>query len=155
MTRVRPKSVRRTRPSQSAMGGRTALYRHYDVEDVLLYVGISGTPENRTRWHKRNAEWIERAVRFTGVWYPTRAAALIAEAKAIREESPQFNRQGIRSRPGFRTAEPAGDRRYTFRIDGWMVDEIDNLAAEQGITRSTMLRTLLDEGKPLRLSRSA
>lgn len=32
---------------------RTALYRHYDDEGQLLYVGISENVESRTRMHVR------------------------------------------------------------------------------------------------------
>lgn len=133
-------------------GGRTALYRHYDENDRLLYVGISGAPENRMRWHKRHATWVERAVRFTGIWYGTRFAALAAEWKAITEEDPLFNRHGVkRMKRQQRDGIPESDSRspLSVRLDWSDVTEIDELAAEEGVTRSEMIRLLLDEGAHL------
>ncbi|MEU5976352.1 winged helix-turn-helix domain-containing protein [Streptomyces sp. NPDC047315] len=73
---------------------RTALYRYFDAEGVLLYIGISNDPDNRARAHRyepRPDGWPERAVRREDEWHRTRAAALAAEAEAIRAERPLYN----------------------------------------------------------------
>lgn len=72
---------------------RTALYRHFDAEGALLYVGISLSPLYRLASH-RQAAWVERIASITLEWMPTRAAAEAAELEAIRGERPQFNKAG-------------------------------------------------------------
>lgn len=72
---------------------RTALYRLYDAEGRLLYIGIAGKPE--WRWIKHAAEkswWAEVARRDT-VWFSSRKEALAREAEAIVSEEPVYNVQ--------------------------------------------------------------
>jgi hypothetical protein len=70
----------------------TALYRHFDANGDLLYIGISKDPEGRWMAHRGNREpWIHQAARRTDEWYNSRPEALTAEAKAIRAERPPFN----------------------------------------------------------------
>jgi hypothetical protein len=70
---------------------RVALYRHYDDEDRLLYVGISATPVERTRGHAKNSRWVNQADHFTGKWYDSWEEAKRAETAAIITEKPLFN----------------------------------------------------------------
>ncbi|MDQ0758737.1 GntR family transcriptional regulator [Streptomyces canus] len=71
---------------------RTALYRHFDANGDLLYIGISKDPEGRWMAHRGNREpWIHQAVRRIDEWYNSRPEALAAETKAIRAERPPFN----------------------------------------------------------------
>lgn len=64
---------------------RTALYRHYDDEGQLLYVGISENVESRTRMHVRRAPWFELVKTSTIAWFDTRGDALSAERAAIKD----------------------------------------------------------------------
>lgn len=73
---------------------RCALYRHFDDQDVLLYVGISATPVDRTNAHAQNSEWAAYADRAEAQWFSDRRAASKAEREAIRNEVPIFNRSG-------------------------------------------------------------
>lgn len=70
---------------------RTALYRFYGADDVLLYVGI--TDHLGTRWsnHARTKPWWADVQRQTAEWHETRAAAEEAERTAIRDEAPLWN----------------------------------------------------------------
>ena len=71
---------------------RCCLYRHFDADGLLLYVGISQNPERRTFQHVRDGRpWVKYAVRVDGVWYDNTAAAEQAEAMAILNEHPVFN----------------------------------------------------------------
>lgn len=72
---------------------RTALYRHYDAEGRLLYVGVSTDPNRRQLYHQSKADWIGLSVKVDVEWHRTRSAALASEAKAIFEESPVYNLQ--------------------------------------------------------------
>lgn len=71
--------------------GPTALYRYFDAQDVLLYVGISAYAGARFRGHAKRSPWMDCAVRSTITRYPTREEARTAEIEAIRTERPVFN----------------------------------------------------------------
>lgn len=70
---------------------RTELYRHYDSNGDLLYVGISLSAVARLAQHRCEAHWFEYIARVDIEPFPTREAALEAEARAIAEESPKHN----------------------------------------------------------------
>lgn len=72
----------------------TALYRHYDSDGVLLYVGITKDTEHRFKSHAAYAIWPQFAARHTGEWFGDRADAFAAEKAAIQEERPLFNKAG-------------------------------------------------------------
>ncbi|MFP3986912.1 winged helix-turn-helix domain-containing protein [Streptomyces sp. E11-3] len=72
----------------------TALYRYFDVDDVLLYVGISNKPDFRAKAHlyeSRRDDWPRRAVRRSVEWRDSRPLALAAEEQAIKAERPRYN----------------------------------------------------------------
>lgn len=81
----------------------THIYRIYDVDEVLLYVGRSWDPHGRMQWHKR--PWYSSSLRYGfDLWRRmatytispamTAAAAEDAEFRAIRTEKPVFNKLG-------------------------------------------------------------
>ena len=69
----------------------TDLYRHYDENDQLLYVGISLHAIVRLTEHKRNSGWAGSIRRVDITPYPTRAKAMKAEREAILAEQPLWN----------------------------------------------------------------
>jgi predicted GIY-YIG superfamily endonuclease len=69
---------------------RTALYRLYDGEGVLLYVGITNMPNVRFAAHSMKSWW-KRVDRKDIVWFDNRQQAEQAETRAIRDEQPVFN----------------------------------------------------------------
>jgi len=71
--------------------GDTALYRHFDKDGHLLYVGISLSHVARLVDHRNNAHWYKDIAQVTIQWYPTRAEAENAEGKAIVIENPKHN----------------------------------------------------------------
>lgn len=73
--------------------GRTALYRAFDANDKLLYVGITDGVETRFKVHQKNAEWWPLMVRRDIEWFDTRRDAMRAEAAAIVGEGPLYNKQ--------------------------------------------------------------
>lgn len=83
----------------------TALYRHFDADGQLLYVGVSNNPPRRLWEHKRRAPWADQIANVSVKWMASREDALDAERAAIRNESPLFNR-GMYA-PG--VYEPVGD----------------------------------------------
>lgn len=82
----------------------TQLYRHFDAEGRLLYVGVSLSAIARLGQHKK-APWFGRIATVTVENFPTRAAALSAEMRAIQRENPQHNIDGLVRRTPVRTAE--------------------------------------------------
>jgi GIY-YIG catalytic domain-containing protein len=69
----------------------TTVYRFFDVDGDLLYVGITGRGKKRTSQHAADKRWWPQVASATFSHYPSRAAAADAEAKAIRDEHPLYN----------------------------------------------------------------
>lgn len=73
------------------MSDATALYRHFDRDGTLLYVGISLHAIYRLGQHQES-DWSRHIARVDIQTYTSRAAALEAERRAIRIEQPIFNK---------------------------------------------------------------
>lgn len=80
---------------------RTALYRYFGADGRLLYVGITARLKQRNLEHASKAPWIAEAVRMETWWLPSREEAVAAEAAAIRDEKPVYNRTMQRGDLGF------------------------------------------------------
>jgi hypothetical protein len=72
-------------------GVPTALYRHFDGEGRLLYVGISLSPTYRLSQHRVSSSWFVRISRISVEWFHNRDTALEAERRAIKAEKPEYN----------------------------------------------------------------
>lgn len=74
------------------MTERTALYRLYDTNGKLLYIGI--TRNLNTRWytHAREKDWWPKVVRKEVEWFETREEADRAERAEVLRWRPKFNR---------------------------------------------------------------
>ena len=77
----------------------TTLYRAFNKNNELLYVGISGSLMTRMNSHKRTKSWFKEISCLTTKHYDTREEALTAESKAIKEENPKYNIQGKQDKP--------------------------------------------------------
>jgi predicted GIY-YIG superfamily endonuclease len=90
------------------MAGRTAIYRLYDAEERLLYVGISMAPERRWEEHALQKLWWHLVARKEVEWVGSRVEALAAEEAIERSEKPRFGDThrfgGMRERPARRDA---------------------------------------------------
>lgn len=69
----------------------TELYRHFDANRRLLYVGVSLSTLERLRRHKRSSHWFAEVVYITIERFETRELALAAEKAAVKAERPRFN----------------------------------------------------------------
>ena len=96
----------------------TALYRHFDANGVLLYVGVSLSAVTRLSRHAASSQWAESISRVSIEWFPTRHTALMAEWVAIHDEKPMYNLQrnanppkdfGVKPRSLERCEGPASD----------------------------------------------
>ena len=70
---------------------RTCLYRHFDCEGKLLYVGVSLHVLSRLSAHARISPWFHRIAHVHIEHFDSRKEALAAERAAIAEEHPECN----------------------------------------------------------------
>lgn len=76
-----------------------AVYRLYDAEGTLLYIGSAYDPDHRCKSH-RTKEWWPLVARRTDRWFDGRSTAYRMEMEAIAEEDPKYNQFGT---PGYTT----------------------------------------------------
>lgn len=69
------------------------LYRHFDKEGTLLYVGESLSFSKRTKDHERGSDWFGDITNITIEKFDSKKSALKAEVQAIKKENPKFNIQ--------------------------------------------------------------
>ena len=69
----------------------TTLYRLFDIDDVLLYVGIAGNPGRRFEEHSKTKPWWSLVDHVDLEHYDTRWEAAAAERHAIETEAPLHN----------------------------------------------------------------
>lgn len=101
---------------------RTALYRHYDAEGTLLYVGASLHPVYRQIQHHADAHWFNAVARIDVEWFDSKAAAMAAEAAAIATDRPAFNSQHSQRKraPAKRARGSADNSEILSRIYGFI-----------------------------------
>lgn len=73
------------------MGDTTDLYRYFDKDGNLLYVGISINAMLRLSQHRCTSSWYQEADKVKIEKFERRSDAIKAERKAIRDESPAHN----------------------------------------------------------------
>ncbi len=73
------------------MANRAELYRHYDTDGNLLYVGVSHSTIVRLMGHKCTSAWFDQITTIKIERFDCREDALRAERKAIETESPLHN----------------------------------------------------------------
>lgn len=78
--------------SHPHMNVKTALYRHFNVDGELLYIGISLSAVGRLKQHMADKGWAGDIASVHIEHYPTRKAALDAEREAIISEKPLWNK---------------------------------------------------------------
>jgi predicted GIY-YIG superfamily endonuclease len=70
------------------------LYRHFDENGLLLYVGMSANPVRRTRDHAGYEKWFSEIREIKMQPFESRSDALENERQAILIEKPKFNVYG-------------------------------------------------------------
>lgn len=70
---------------------KTHLYRHFNSNNELLYVGISLSAFNRLSQHKESSKWFEEISNVTIQSFDNREDALKSERIAVQEENPKYN----------------------------------------------------------------
>ncbi|MFH8410719.1 GIY-YIG nuclease family protein [Streptomyces sp. NPDC018019] len=74
--------------------GRTALYRLYDAEEDLLYIGISRKLTQRFREHEHSRSWWHCVKYVDLTWFDSHPRAYAAEKAAQHSERPPYNGVG-------------------------------------------------------------
>lgn len=116
----------------------TGVYRFYDADEQLLYVGVSSNLRTRWKEHEDNRPWWGDIARHDVTWFATRAKALAEESRAICEDSPRYNSQGIVRAP--ESPHPTHTPVRRFRMgDEWI--ELGALVGDR--RRSEVLRDLV------------
>lgn len=72
------------------MAPRHALYRLFDSDGKLLYVGETNNPDRRLEQHRKNKPW-NQVASIAVAWLENREVALMAERAAIEVERPTWN----------------------------------------------------------------
>lgn len=86
--------MRTSREPTTTPTERTALYRLFNADGDLLYVGISANLSQRWKNHEvYSGRWWPLVTRKTIEWYADRYLALAHEFLAIYYEQPQHNRR--------------------------------------------------------------
>ncbi len=73
---------------------RCSMYRCFDAEGVLLYVGISLSTIKRLGQHRLNTQWFQSINRVDIEHFDSRRLAADAEIAAIQAERPRHNIKG-------------------------------------------------------------
>jgi predicted GIY-YIG superfamily endonuclease len=127
-----------TSPAEVQASDRTALYRLYDEDDDLLYVGITRNPERRWAQHAAEKSWWSRVIRRDVEWFETRPAALAAEEAAIALGRPAHNIDHNPAAPVVISVEIPG--RWLAGLD---ILRRDFLGGQPCCSRDTVLKGLL------------
>jgi|SRR5262245_7516044 len=77
--------------AQTRTFGLYILYRHFDAEGTLLYVGASCDPFKRAREHMNESNWFHEVATITLERFLTAELLNEAEKLAIQREGPIFN----------------------------------------------------------------
>lgn len=68
-----------------------ALYRFFDADGALLYIGLTADPGRRWKSHEANQPWWHLVRRAEMEMFPSREAVRAAEKAAIVAECPKYN----------------------------------------------------------------
>lgn len=131
---------------------RAALYRLFDSEGRLLYVGVAFNPETRWKDHAKDKPWWNDVKRKAVVWCTTRTDALADEAEAIRTERPLYNVKdsnvsrstGPRPHAAPRV-KPRGWKDRVVRVSDEDWSAYDEACAAKGISRPDDLRIYIKQ----------
>lgn len=115
----------------------TQLYRHFDADGNLLYVGISLSALKRLAQHSQSAQWYCQIARVSIEHFPTREEALDAEALAIHRENPLHNISRPHPKPqrvggwqAFRDGPDYSPPKEFVRLNLWNDADIEKMSGD-------------------------
>ncbi len=95
-----------------------AVYRFFDANGALLYIGLTVDPGARLRAHRSKPWWFD-IVRIEIERHETRQAAAIAERAAIKAEEPIYNVEHTPKALGRSGRTASGNDEECGCINGW------------------------------------
>jgi len=102
------------------------LYRHFDQDGTLLYIGISLSAISRLGQHKLHAPWFRNISSVTVEKFLSRTEALKAEKDAIQKENPLYNKAHVPSRKKYKFPSSEGQI-LLFRQERYNRNKSENL----------------------------
>lgn len=119
------------------------MYRFFDVDGVLLYVGSTSNPPVRWSKHKGDKPWWLEVDAYSLTWWSSRETAYREEYRAIGAEQPKHNERGLHP---LGTPQPVTEAALRF------ADVLEEIAAmadseDRAVAVSQVLR-LLEEKLP-------
>lgn len=76
---------------------KTALYRHFDADGRLLYVGLTSSLDRRGREHRASADWWHQVKTTRAEMCLSKEHARDLERVAIRHEKPLYNKSNSKA----------------------------------------------------------
>lgn len=121
---------------------RQYLYRHYNKEGALLYVGISLNAINRLGQHKDHAHWFDLISKVEIESFSSRCEVRKAEIVAINKENPLYNLQRPSLKEEKTTYQDAKDVLIKRIVSFNAVYKIDDICNVLGIRRTSVLKEI-------------
>ena len=113
------------------------LYRFFDNQERLLYVGISSNWQQRLKQHYKDSEFHYEASKITLERYQTRQEVEAAEIRAIETENPIYNKA---YNPNFEDAT-----KHLTRIKNWVYSNIEPDDQHNGMVKELRKLFLNDD----------
>jgi len=126
----------------------TQLYRHFNAEGQLLYVGVSLRSMKRLAEHKNNSDWFNEITRVDIEHFSDRKTAMDAERKAVQEENPKYNKRLRKHipKPKDHKLEVAKENVVFELVSVTPLHSLDSVGNILGI-RIGLVRELIDAGR--------
>lgn len=121
------------------------LYRHFDKDGRLLYVGCSLAALRRFADHGNVSQWFDKIARVEIENFETIEAARAAERCAIEREAPAHNVHFRTIRPAPRPRKGGQITPTSLRLPVDLREAIEALAEEDGRSVSNYITCVLDE----------
>ena len=127
----------------------TKLYRHFDKDGKLLYVGISLNAVARLAQHKNHSHWFNEIASVTIESFDSRNEALFAETRAVQNEKPIHNIHKVNIPPirNVQEAIDASRRNLDERIVRFDIMYTPTMAAEKISISTRAMKFLIDNKK--------
>lgn len=120
---------------------KTYLYRYFNADSVLLYVGITRSISKRHSAHEQHSLWFTEHTKMTVEVFPSQHEAAIAEIRAIANEKPKYNVHigggGVRSANAFDTVI------ISVRLSHEEATIFDKIVKLRSSSRTAMLRSII------------
>ena len=124
----------------------TILYKHYDKEDNLLYIGVTEDITRRNSEHKCSSPWFKNVVRISEEIFESRDIALTEEKNQIAAEVPCFNSMhNIVTEAYIDMQIVEGKRSLDIKIPVALYNKVEKEAAVMGLGNSALVIYLLSE----------